>query len=58
MKTGNFRTIKAASQFQRELKEARQNRAASSAAHKAAEELRLEGKGSEDPMYASSKKNK
>ena len=26
--------------------------------HKAAEELRMEGKGSEDPMYESSKKNK
>ena len=26
--------------------------------HKAAEELRMEGKGSEDPMYENSKKNK
>ena len=26
--------------------------------HKAAEELRMEGKGSEDPMYPDSKKNK
>ncbi len=28
------------------------------AMHKAAEELRLEGKGSEDPMYENSKKNR
>lgn len=29
-----------------------------SAAHKAAEEMRLEGHGSHDPMYKHSKKNK
>jgi hypothetical protein len=29
-----------------------------SEAHKAAEELRMEGKGSEDPVYENSKKNK